>query len=183
MIDSGLLKDIESKSKYSFSFDCLGQKDSDIECDPDVDGMKRPRVVSLATQQISEHVYAHARQGKFVMTLGGDHSIGIGSVSGVARAVRERLAGTELAVLWIDAHADINTPQTSLSGRIHGMPVAFVSGLAKTHHENVFGWLKEIYLINLKKFIYIGLRDIDEAEKTFIDQHGIKSFSINDVRA
>lgn len=84
--------------------------------DPDVDGMKRLRAVSLAAKRVSECVYSHARQGKFVMTLGGDHSIGIGTVSGRARAVRETLAGRELAVLWIDAHADINTPQTSLGG-------------------------------------------------------------------
>lgn len=88
-----------------------------------------------------------------------------------------------MAVLWIDAHVEINTPQTSLRGRIYGMPVAFVSGLAKSHHGIVFDWLKGFHLIILKKFIYIGLGDIDEAKRDFIDQRGIKAFGMDDVRA
>lgn len=74
------------------------------------------------------------------MTLGGDHSMGIGTLTGSTRVLRERFGGAtaELSVLWVDAHADINTPETSLSGRIHGMPVAFASGLAKLRGKNVF---------------------------------------------
>jgi len=141
--------------------------------------MKLPRTVSLASKQVSECVYAHARQGKFVMTLGGDHSIGMGTVTGVARAIRERFGDSELSVLWIDAHADINTPETSPSGRIHGMPVAFASGLAQ---HGIFDWITASHLINLKKFVYIGLRDMDEAEERAIAQKGIKAFSMKDVR-
>lgn len=188
MIDSGVFSAIQSKENYFCSFDNLTPDDlfpdlnrSSDDSDPDVDGMKRPRAVSLAANRVSECVYTHARQGRFVMTLGGDHSIGIGTVTGSARAVRERF-GTELSVLWIDAHADINTPKTSLSGRIHGMPVAFASGLAKSRRKDVFDWITESHLINLKKFVYIGLRDVDEAEETLIMQNGIKAFSIDDVR-
>jgi arginase len=71
--------------------------------------MKRGRDMSESTRLISEHVHRNAQQGRFVLTLGGDHSIGIGTVTGVARAIRERFQGRELAVLWIDAHADVNT--------------------------------------------------------------------------
>ena len=74
--------------------------------------MKRPAAVSAATRRLSEQVHAHAAAGRFVLTLGGDHSIAIGSIAGVARAVRRRL-GRELAVVWVDAHADINTPESS----------------------------------------------------------------------
>lgn len=144
--------------------------------------MKRSRVVSLATKRVSDCVYSQARQGKFVMTLGGDHSIGIGTLTGSARAVRERLGGTELSVLWIDAHADINTPQTSLSGRIHGMPVAFASGLAKSPKKGVFDWITDSHLIDLKKLVYIGLRDVDEEEEKIIAQNGIKVFTMEDVK-
>lgn len=189
MIDSGLFTNVQSKSDYKITLDNLSQSDMGSICnefnhpaDPDIDGLKRPRAVSLATKRVSEQVYSHARQGKFVMTLGGDHSIGIGTVSGVAKAIRERLFGEELAVLWIDAHADINTPLTSLSGRIHGMPVAFVSGLASTQKKGVFDWITESHLINLRKFVYIGLRDVDDAENDLIKQHGIKAFMMDDVR-
>ena len=84
-----------------------------------------------------------------VLTLGGDHSIAIGTVSGIARAVKERFAGRrELAVLWVDAHADINTPETSDSGNVHGMPLAWLTGLARADkgeggRREIFGWLNE----------------------------------------
>ena len=116
------------------------------------------------------------------MTLGGDHSIAIGTLTGSARAVRERFRGAEISVLWIDAHADINTPQTSLSGRIHGMPVAFASGLAKSQRKDIFDWITDSHLINLKKFVYIGLRDVDEAEEKIIEQQSIKAFTMDDVK-
>lgn len=117
-----------------------------------------------------------------MLTLGGDHSIGIGTVSGTAKAIRERLPGQDLGVLWIDAHADINTPETSLSGRLHGMPVAFVSGLAKPLKNGIFDWLQQDHLIILSKFVYIGLRDVDEAEVETIEKHGIKAFTMEDIK-
>lgn len=98
--------------------------------DPPIRGMKNPLAVSRVTQALSAQVYAHASAGRCVLTLGGDHSIAIGTVSGVAKAVRERL-GREVALIWVDAHADINTPETSGSGNVHGMPVAFLTRLAR----------------------------------------------------
>jgi arginase len=115
-----------------------------------------------------------------VLTLGGDHSIAIGTVSGTARAVRERL-GREIAVIWVDAHADINTPETSDSGNIHGMPVSFLTGLATETREDVFGWLQAHHMLSTKKLVYIGLRDIDRGEKKILREHGIKAFSMHDI--
>lgn len=182
LLNSGLFSNIQSKSNYITSYDCLNQDLLNDIPDPDVDGMKRPLVVSMATEKISRQVYDHARKGRFVITLGGDHSIGIGTVSGTAKAVRERLGGREMAVVWVDAHADINTPETSPSGRIHGMPLAFVSGLAKSRTKDVFDWIEDCHLINLQKLVYIGLRNIDEAEKNLIEQCGIKAFDMHDIR-
>lgn len=142
--------------------------------------MKRPRVVSAVTKQISEQVYEHARQGRCVLTLGGDHSIAIGTIAGTAKAIRERL-GREIAVIWVDAHADINTPETSSSGNVHGMPVAFLTGLAEEKQEDIFGWLKPEQKINLKNLVYIGLRDVDNGEKEILKKHGIKAFSMHDI--
>lgn len=150
------------------------------ENDPDHRGMKRPRFCSAVTKEVSEQVYNHAKSGKLVLTLGGDHSIAIGTVSGSARATRERL-GKDIAVIWVDAHADINTPETSDSGNIHGMPVSFLTGLATDDNEETFGWIKDHHRISPSKIVYIGLRDVDRGEKKILKEHGIKAFSMHDV--
>jgi arginase len=115
-----------------------------------------------------------------VLTLGGDHSIAIGTIAGSAQAVKERL-GKEIAVIWVDAHADINTPESSPSGNIHGMPLAFLTGLAKEDKEEFFGWIKEEQRLNIKKLVYIGLRDVDPVEKRILRENGVKAFSMFDV--
>ena len=148
--------------------------------DPTLRGMKNPLAVSAVTQKLSQQVYSHAKEGRCVLTLGGDHSIAIGTISGTAKAIRERL-GREIAVIWVDAHADINTPETSDSGNIHGMPVAFLTGLAEEKREDVFGWLREDNLISIKKLVYIGLRDVDRGEKKILREHGIRAFSMHDI--
>lgn len=148
--------------------------------DPDHRGMKKPRAVSAVTEKLSEQVYSHAREGRLVLTLGGDHSIAIGTVAGSARAIRERL-GREMALIWVDAHADINTPEISDSGNIHGMPVAFLTGLAKGDTKDIFGWISEEMQVSVKKLVYIGLRDVDRGEKVILREHGIKAFSMHDI--
>ncbi len=142
--------------------------------------MKNPLAVSAVTKRLCNQVYQHAKEGRCVLTLGGDHSIAIGTIAGTARAIKERL-DREIAVIWVDAHTDINTPETSESGNVHGMPVAFLTGLAKEEREDVFGWLRKENLISLKKLVYIGLRDVDRGEKAILRQHGIKAFSMHDI--
>ncbi len=142
--------------------------------------MKNPLAVSAVTQMLSEQVYSHAKEGRCVLTLGGDHSIAVGTIAGTAKAIRERL-GMELAVIWVDAHADINTPETSDSGNIHGMPVAFLTRLAKDDRQDVFGWIKDENTISVKKLVYIGLRDVDRGEKKILRDNGIKAFSMHDI--
>jgi arginase len=169
--------------------------------------MKNPRAVSLVTQQLSEQIYDHAKAGRFVLTLGGDHSIAIGTICGTSKAIRERL-GRDIAVIWVDAHADLNTPELSLSGNVHGMPVAFLTGLATaidptttngsatatngrgtngTSHSSSFpsllpfSWLPSTPPLSVSKLVYIGLRDVDRAEKLLLRQHHIRAFSMHDI--
>lgn len=164
--------------------------------------MKNPRAVSVVTQQIAAQVYEQASAGRMVLTLGGDHSIAIGTIAGTARAVKERL-GREMAVIWVDAHADINTPETSDSGNIHGMPVAFLTGLASESRDDIFGWLHQgneagtkgdVHgnhtqvegggvrgVISPKKLVYLGLRDVDRGEKEILRREGIRAFSMHDI--
>jgi arginase len=136
--------------------------------------------VSAITQKLANQVYEHAKEGRTTLTLGGDHSIAIGSVAGVAKAVKERL-DRKMALIWVDAHADINTPETSGSGNIHGMPVAFLTGLAKDEDPETFGWITDDMRIPLSKLVYIGLRDVDRGEKAILRQHGVKAFSMHDI--
>lgn len=183
LIASGLLTQLHEDLGYDVDYDQTVHNYSEImpAADPDHRNMKKPRAVSAVTERLSQQVYDHAKQGKFVLTLGGDHSIAIGTISGTAKAIRERLDGRELAVIWVDAHADINIPEDSPSGNIHGMPVAFLTGLAKESQKDIFGWLDKEHKLSVNKLVYIGLRDVDRGEKRILREHGIKAFSMHDI--
>lgn len=182
LISSGLLTQLKQDIGYNIIHDDVVHSYSDLMPvdDPDYRNMKRPLAVSAVTQQLSGQVYEQAKHGRCVLTLGGDHSIAIGTISGTAKAMRERLR-REMAVIWVDAHADINTPETSDSGNIHGMPVAFLTGLAQEERKDVFGWLKDDQKISVKKLVYIGLRDVDRGEKKILRENGIRAFSMHDI--
>lgn len=182
LISAGLLTQLREDLGYKLFHDDVIHNYTSLmpTHDPDYRNMKRPLAVSVVTERISEQVYEHARQGRCVLTLGGDHSIAIGTIGGTAKAIRERL-GRELAVIWVDAHADINTPETSGSGNIHGMPVSFLTGIAEEKRKDVFGWLTPEQKISHKKLVYIGLRDVDREEKQILKKFGIKAFSMHDI--
>ncbi|BCS22432.1 arginase [Aspergillus puulaauensis] len=182
LIESGLLDQLREDLDYDIHYDnTVHYYEKQIPAeDPDHRGMKKPRAVSAVTETLSSQTYEHSKEGKFTLTLGGDHSIAIGSISGIAKATRERL-GREIGVIWVDAHADINIPEQSPSGNIHGMPMAFLTRLAKEEKKDVFGWLKDDHIINLHKLVYIGLRDVDRGEKKLLRENGIKAFSMHDV--
>lgn len=182
LISAGLLDQLRDDLDYKVVHDNTVHDYADLVPaeDPDYRGMKKPITVSAANERLSEQVYAHAREGRMVLTLGGDHSIAVGSVSGTAKAIRERL-GREMAVIWVDAHADINTPEQSDSGNIHGMPLSFLTGLAREERKDVFGWIEKEHMISTQRLVYIGLRDVDREEKKTLREHGIKAFSMHDV--
>ena len=182
LIESGLAEQLKDDLEYNIHFDNKVHSYDELlpSSDPDHRGMKKPRAVSAVTQALSQQVYDHAKEGRFVLTLGGDHSIAIGTISGTAKAIRERL-GRDMAVIWVDAHADINTPETSDSGNIHGMPVAFLTGLASDKPGAPFGWIKDEHRVSVKKIVYIGLRDVDRGEKKILRENGIKAFSMHDI--
>ncbi|PYI01567.1 arginase [Aspergillus sclerotiicarbonarius CBS 121057] len=142
-------------------------------------GLNNAHAVSTFTHSLSKQVYNHARHGTTVLTLGGDHSIAIGSITGSAKATRERL-GREMALVYVDAHADINTPETSESGNIHGMSVAFATGVANGSSTGLFDWIKQDHLVNVHRVVYIGLRDVDDEEWRIIRERGIKAFTMRD---
>ena len=182
LIESGLLNQLRDDLGYKLFHDdkVHSYKELIPPSDPDYRGMKNPRAVSAVTKKLCEQVYDHAKEGRCVLTLGGDHSIAIGTVAGTSKAIKERL-GREMALIWVDAHTDINTPETSGSGNVHGMPVAFLAGLATDDKEDIFGWIEKEHMISLKKLVYIALRDVDRGEKKILRENNIKAFSMHDI--
>lgn len=133
-------------------------------------GVKNSKIVSQCCQIIHNTVKSISLAGRFPITIGGDHSIGTATVS----AVLENNPDT--CVLWIDAHADINSPKTTDSGNLHGCPMSFVMGIDKGSYPPEFDWVPQ----NLKpnKIAYIGLRDVDDGEKEILRKYNIPAFSM-----
>lgn len=186
MISDGLLKELEEPSLgYTlFGADYIHTYHSLIPPrneDPVFRNMNNPRAVSAVNKKVTEQVYEHASQGRYVLTLGGDHSLAVGTIAGLAQAVRERHQGKEIAVIWVDAHADINTPETTRTGNIHGMPLSFATGIAREDRDDIFGWIKPAHLLNPKKLVYIALRAVGQGEWGTMRENGIKVLTMDDV--
>ncbi len=120
---------------------------------------------------------AHAVQrGVCPLVLGGDHSLAAGSVAGTASALAER--GDRVGLIWLDAHADLNTPQSSRSGNVHGMPVAHLLGLGDARMARLSAMYPAVLPEHL---VYVGLRDLDDAEKAMIVERGLHAFTMRDI--
>lgn len=131
-------------------------------------------VVGAFTQMLEGRTYDKAMADFIPVIMGGDHSLSMGSVSGMARYANK--VGRPLYVLWLDAHADFNTPETSPSGNIHGMPVAFFTGQAE------FAPIldRNRPLVDPRNVFQVGIRSVDEIERKLIARHGVNVF---DMRA
>ncbi len=114
--------------------------------------------------------------GKIPLVLGGDHSVAAGTVAGVAEF--ERRKNEKIGLIWIDAHADMNTPETSPSGNVHGMPLAALVGLGPPELANIFDFSPKVAAENC---VLVGARDIDAAEKENIRKAGIEVFTMRDI--
>jgi arginase len=116
------------------------------------------------------------RDGVSPLVLGGDHSLAMGSVAGVATALAER--NERLGVIWLDAHGDINTPESSESGNIHGMPLAHLLGQGD---ERLARIAKPYPAIREENLVMVGLRDLDQAERITIGKLGIAAYTMRDI--
>ena len=125
----------------------------------------------------AEAVVKTLEEGMTPLLLGGDHSLAAGSVSGVAHFYRRQ--SQPIGVLWIDAHSDINTPESSPSGNVHGMPLAALLGLGPEPLANIFGYAPKIAAQNT---VLIGLRDIDAGERENIRRAGVAAvYTMRDI--
>ena len=114
--------------------------------------------------------------GKVPLVLGGDHSVAAGTMAGVAEFYRRQQK--KVGLIWIDAHADINTPETSPSGNVHGMPLAAILGLGPAELANIYNFSPKVAAENC---VLVGVRDIDSAEKANIKESGIEVYTMRDI--
>jgi arginase len=140
---------------------------------PPVDGYRHLAEVVAWNRAVHEAVFAELAGGRLPILLGGDHCLGIGSISAVARHCRE--AGRKLRVLWLDAHADFNTSVLTPSGNIHGMPVACLCGHGPQELVEIGG---TVPAISAKVVRQIGIRSVDPGEKRFVHEVGLEVFDM-----
>jgi len=140
---------------------------------PPVDGYRHLPEVTAWNTAVHNAVHAELALGHLPILLGGDHSLGLGSISAVARHCRE--SGKKLRILWLDAHADFNTNVLTPSGNIHGMPVACLCGHGPRELIEIGG---HVPAINPKWIRQIGIRSVDEGEKRFVHEIGLEVFDM-----
>ena len=138
------------------------------------DNARHYREIQRWMGAISARAYEMSRTGAIPIFLGGDHSLSMGSINGVARHCRE--TGRELFVMWLDAHADYNTPATTITGNMHGMSAAFLCG-----EEGLDGLLGEEPRASIapSRLELFGTRSIDRLEKELVKLRGV---SVADMR-
>ncbi|MFY9509574.1 MAG: arginase [Rubrivivax sp.] len=140
---------------------------------PPVDGYRHLHEVVAWNRAVHEAVFGELQAGRLPILLGGDHCLGIGSISAVARHCRA--AGKKLRVLWLDAHADFNTSVLTPSGNIHGMPVACLCGHGPQALIEIGG---SVPAISAKAVRQIGIRSVDPGEKRFVHEVGLEVFDM-----
>ena len=140
---------------------------------PPVDGYRHLAEVVAWNQAVHAAIYAELQLGRLPILLGGDHCLGIGSISAVARHCRE--TGKKLRVLWLDAHADFNTNTLTPSGNIHGMPVACLCGYGPQALVEIGG---TVPAISPKVVRQIGIRSVDAGEKRLVHDADLDVFDM-----
>jgi len=132
-------------------------------------------ITATCTKQ-AELVIKTLEASKVPLVLGGDHSVAAGTVAGVAEFYRRQ--NQKVGLIWIDAHTDINTPESSPSGNVHGMPLAAIMGLGPPELANILNFSPKIAPENC---VLVGVRDIDAVEKENVRKAGIDVFTMRDI--
>lgn len=132
--------------------------------------------IAAVSQSVADAVEEALDQGTIAVTIGGDHSLAVGSIAGASSHYRRRKE--EFGLIWYDAHGDINTPSTSVSGNVHGMPLAVSLGTGDERLVNLRGFAPKV---KSNRCSLIGIRDLDTAECEMISSSGILPFTMRDV--
>jgi len=138
--------------------------------------LKYVREIRNACEQLADEVEAILQAEELPLVVGGDHSIAIGSFSGAASYFKQR--DETLGLIWFDAHADMNTPESTPSGNIHGMPLAALLGYGTSELTNVAGFTPKL---DPRLCVHVGARDIDAGERELIQKLGIRFFTMREI--
>jgi arginase len=134
--------------------------------------LKYMEPITAVSIDLADVVSTGLEQQEFPLILGGDHSIALGSITGVARH------HPNVGVIWLDAHADFNIEETTPSGNIHGMILAALAGLGNSHLTEIGGWKPKIQMSNI---VIVGARALDPGEQQLLHQHNIQVFTMSDI--
>ena len=134
-----------------------------------------PQIAATCTR-LAAAVTDTLSRGSVPVVLGGDHSVAVGTVSGVSHFFRER--DQKIGLIWLDAHADMNTPESSPSGNIHGMPLACIAGMGPVELTEFYGYRPKVAPRNI---VIVGLRDVDATEKPQVRESGVRAFTMRDI--
>lgn len=177
--EGGLIKDMQSISE-SLNIKDYGDIEYKIETDSTwhrtVENMDKLDQVSFCCKALSQKVQEILKDGRTCISLGGDHSIAIGSIDGHVKH------SGEISLIWVDAHMDLNTNATSPSGNIHGMPLALLLKELEDYWPYIgpnMDWQKP--MVSVKNVALVGLRSVDEYERAFTEKLGIKVFGMREV--
>ena len=132
--------------------------------------------IAETSQEVAQRITETLEAGYFPVSLGGDHSMAIGTQAGVAKFYHER--NQEVGCLWIDAHADMNTPETSPSGNVHGMPFAATLGRGPDSLTQIAGFAPKMHP---HKCVLIGIRDLDARERRIVLDSGVNVFTMREI--
>lgn len=128
--------------------------------------------IERVNRELCQRVARELNNGRFPLVMGGDHSIAIGTISGILQQQRNP------GVIWFDAHGDSNTVETTPTGNIHGMPAAVCMGIG---HERLTGVGNCLTRINPQNFVMVGIRDLDPGEKQFLKEMGLTVFTMHEI--
>jgi arginase len=140
------------------------------------DKAKYMREISIACEELATEVQNVMRAGEFPIILGGDHSIAAGTIAGASAVFHERQQ--PIGLIWFDAHADMNTPETSGSGHVHGMPLAALLGYGAPEMTHIGGFAPKL---DPRYCAHIGARDLDPSERELIRKLGIRFFTMREI--
>ncbi len=127
-------------------------------------------------EEVANHTVGALEAGEWPLVIGGDHSIAMGTISGLAAHLKK--SGQKLGLIWFDAHGDMNRPDSTPSGNIHGMPLAHLLGYGDPDLSSIHGVHPAVDPENV---VLIGIRDIDQKERDFINASGVRAYTMRDI--
>lgn len=134
-----------------------------------------PQIAETCTR-LAQMVDSALRDSKVPLVMGGDHSVAVGTIAGISNYYQSR--GQKVGLIWVDAHADMNTPDSSPSGNVHGMPLACCIGRGPRELTEIFGYAPKVAPENV---CIVGLRDVDRTELPNVRSTGVRPFTMREI--